>query len=90
MKIFVTGATGFIGSHFLSLAMAMGHEITALRRTVSRTSGIQLPVQPLWVDSDLNQVDSSYFHDIDCIVHFAAHTGNVPYDTLPKCLYWKQ
>ena len=31
MRIFLTGGTGFIGSYFLKLALAAGHEIVALR-----------------------------------------------------------
>jgi len=31
MRLFVTGSTGFIGSHFVRAALAAGHEVTALR-----------------------------------------------------------
>jgi|GEM_PF-6970125 len=55
MRIFVTGSTGFIGSHFLRAALAAGHEIIGLRYP-----GTQ-PVIPIpesdrltWVDGDLN------------------------------------
>jgi len=44
MKLLVTGATGFIGSHFLRAAFAAGHEITALR-----LPGTQ-PVVPIGTD----------------------------------------
>ena len=30
MKIFVTGATGFIGKNFVNLAQKKGHEVTCL------------------------------------------------------------
>ena len=32
MRLAVTGATGFVGSHLLDIALAAGHEITALTR----------------------------------------------------------
>jgi uncharacterized protein YbjT (DUF2867 family) len=32
MRIFLTGATGFIGSHVLALALKAGHEVVALVR----------------------------------------------------------
>ena len=28
------------------------------------------------------------FEDCEALVHLAAHTPNVPYDTLENCLYW--
>ena len=33
MRIFVTGATGFIGAHFVERALAEGHEVTGLYRS---------------------------------------------------------
>lgn len=35
MRIFVTGATGFLGYHFVLKALALGHEIMCLRRSTS-------------------------------------------------------
>ena len=32
MRLAVTGATGFVGSHLLDVATAAGHEIVALTR----------------------------------------------------------
>ena len=34
MRIFLTGGTGFIGSHVLKQGLAAGHEVVALRRPV--------------------------------------------------------
>jgi len=55
MRLFVTGSTGFIGSHFVRAALAAGHDVTALR-----FPGTQ-PVIPIpdsdrltWIDGDLN------------------------------------
>ena len=35
MKIFLTGGTGFVGSHVLAVLAQMPHEVTALRRSGS-------------------------------------------------------
>jgi len=32
MKLAVTGGTGFVGSHFLDVALAAGHKVNALTR----------------------------------------------------------
>ncbi len=37
MKIFVTGATGFLGYHFVNVAVALGHEVLCLRRSTSKS-----------------------------------------------------
>lgn len=37
MKIFVTGATGFLGYHFVNLAVAKGHKVLCLKRKSSKS-----------------------------------------------------
>lgn len=37
MKIFVTGATGYLGFHFVNEAVALGHQILCLRRNSSKS-----------------------------------------------------
>ena len=71
MRIFVTGGTGFIGSHFVKLALSSGHEVSALRRPGSKPR-IQLPQEPEWIEGSLNDVDSSDFENCAVVVHFAA------------------
>jgi nucleoside-diphosphate-sugar epimerase len=88
MKIFVTGATGFIGSHFTKQALAEGHSVLAIRRSPVSMTRIPLGQQPLWLDRALDEVTAEELKGCDVLVHLAAHTGNVPYDTLPNCLQW--
>lgn len=86
MRIFVTGGTGFIGSHFLNQAHAAGHEMIAHRRTRASLPRVPLFREPLWVEGALGELDSSVFDGCDAVVHLAAHSANVPYDTLENCL----
>lgn len=55
MRLFVTGSTGFIGSHFLRAALAAGHDVVALRYPGSQPI-IQTPDSNhlTWIDGDLN------------------------------------
>ena len=88
MKIFVTGATGFIGSHFVKQALAAGHEVLALRRSENSQPRIALEKEPQWLDKNLDEVTVEDLKDCESMVHLAAHTGNVPYDSLENCLRW--
>ena len=88
MKVVLTGGTGFIGSHFINIALAAGHEILAIRRSPKSLPRIPLIQEPYWLDAQLNQVMSRELKDFDVLVHLAAHTGNVPYDSLSNCLQW--
>lgn len=85
MKLFVTGATGFIGSHFVREALAAGHEVIALRRprvaaelSVASSSLLVSSEQPTtdrlsWLTANLDAVPSGAFEGVDALVHFAAY-----------------
>lgn len=88
MKIFVTGASGFIGSHFLNKAHLSGAEIIALRRNVNSKPRIRLNKQPVWLTKSLSEVNASDLIGVDVVVHLAAHSMYPPYDTLSNCLHW--
>jgi len=87
MKIFLTGGTGFVGSHFINKAHSVGHEIIALRRPGSETR-IRLEKQPTWIEGSLDDDWSVQMIGCEVFVHFAAHSANTPYDTLSNCNYW--
>lgn len=88
MKIFVTGGTGFIGSHFLNQAHSAGFEVVAHR--LSRPSQTRIPLlrEPVWLDCPLDQIEAMHLQGCDAVVHLAAHTPNVPYDSYFNCHYW--
>ena len=87
MKLFVTGGTGFVGSHFLQQALAAGHEVIAQRRPGSRPR-LPLTSEPRWVDRALDQGFDVELSGCDAVVHMASHTPNPPYAPLDECLYW--
>jgi nucleoside-diphosphate-sugar epimerase len=88
MKIFLTGGTGFIGSHFLQLALEEGHEVVALCRTQSPKTKINLENQPIWLNKSFIEVTKMDFSGIDILLHLAAHSANVPYDNLINCIQY--
>lgn len=71
MKIFLTGGTGFLGSHFLKLALDVGVQVRALRRTGSQPR-IPLPAEPDWIDGNLSDAQPDWFEGCDVLVHLAA------------------
>ena len=88
MNIFLTGSTGFIGSHFINTAHQAGYTIYALKR-MNSTPRVQLEKNPIWVNGDLRSiVDENIIEKIDILVHLAAHSANTPYDTLENCIEW--
>jgi nucleoside-diphosphate-sugar epimerase len=87
MKLFVTGGTGFVGTHFLRAALAAGHDVLALRRPGSRPR-LPLAAEPRWLDGALDADWTAQLHGCDALVHLAAHTPNPPYAPLDECLYW--
>jgi len=88
MRIFVTGGTGFIGSHFIKGALAEGHEVVALRR---RGSSPRIPLEqsPEWVEGDLEEFPRSSLSGCDALVHLAAYGVN-PQESndWDACFHW--
>lgn len=72
MRIFVTGGTGFLGSHFIRQALGAGFEVVSLRRSGSSTA-ITLPFEPEWVDGTLGSLSYSALEGFDAVVHFASN-----------------
>lgn len=78
MRIFVTGATGFIGAHFVERALAEGHEVIGLYR--SEGGRHQVAIEQLRAHgADLRRGDilkpesfSEALAGVDCVCHFAA------------------
>ena len=76
MKAFMTGATGFIGSHFVNEANKRGLELTCLKRENSITR-VRINKEPRWIlDSNNNDLIESLVGN-EILFHFAS-TGVSP------------
>jgi len=76
MKVFVTGATGFIGSHLVQLLLERGHEVRALVRP---GAVIHNPVveqaEAIIADLGDNEALAKGCTGVDAVVHCAAQVG---------------
>ena len=72
MKLFLTGATGFVGSHVAQLAVDEGASILCLARPTSNLS--HLPKQATVVQGDLRSPESfaAALRGCDAVIHVAA------------------
>ena len=72
MRLFVTGATGFVGAHVAQLAAAQGAELRLLTRSTSNTS--RLPKNAEVVVGDLREPEGfrSALVGCDAVMHVAA------------------
>jgi nucleoside-diphosphate-sugar epimerase len=73
MRILVTGAAGFVGTHLVPWLAREGHEVYALDRDKSRVAG--LPATP--VEHDLAQRPSA-LPEVDAVVHLAQANVKLP------------
>lgn len=87
MKLFLTGGMGFIGSHFLRQSLAAGHQVVALRRPGSKPR-LALAQEPDWLEVPFESLEPHHLAGCELVVHLAAHSANVPYDSLENCLHW--
>jgi len=87
MRIFLTGGTGFIGSHFLARMSGTRHQITAVRRPTSSAPARAYP-GVTWLEKPLDAVDASDLAGHDALVHLAS-TGVSPKPaSWSELLYW--
>lgn len=75
MKIAVTGATGFVGSHIVEALAARGHDLTILARDPKRLRWIShLPLRVIYGDMEAPRALSELVARQDVIVHAAGIT----------------
>ncbi len=73
MRIFVTGATGYLGYHFVNVAVAQGHKILCLRRLASKSLfDVIVENQIKWIDAGDNNLKTKIAEfEPDVLVHCA-------------------
>lgn len=71
MKLFITGATSFLGSYFLREAISKKLKLVCLKREGSCP---RIPVKGKidWIEGSLAEDYTNVFNGIDCFVHFLA------------------
>lgn len=73
MKIFITGATGYIGRNLLRMLIKIGHQCTAYVRQTSDISFIDTNNCKLFYETDINSLLTHFNeHQYDGVVHLAA------------------
>ncbi len=70
-KIFLTGATGFIGQHLTRLLLQQGHEVTALLRTESKKNLLPPNVQFIKGDLSIFENPELQLPPFDIVIHLA-------------------
>ena len=73
VRVFVTGASGFISSHLVHRLLGDAHAVPALVRNLERASAV-LRRDTEVVCGDVSRLDSLRLavRDMDCVVHAAA------------------
>ena len=74
MKIFLTGATGFVGSHFLKKLLSDGHEVICHIRSASGIKTVEPLGGAYWLGrlDDIEGLQVS-LSNCDAVIHCAAH-----------------
>jgi dihydroflavonol-4-reductase len=73
VKVFVTGATGFVGSHLVRLLLQEGHQVRILRRQKSSLAALEgLDVEHIVGELDDEAALTRQLSGIDWVFHVAA------------------
>ena len=72
MRIFITGATGYLGYHFAKQALKNGHDILCLRRQTSKSLfDADIENRVLWLTKDDNLQKNVFSFQPDILFHAA-------------------
>lgn len=88
MKIFLTGGTGFIGTHFLRSPFAREHEVLALRRHAESLPCLPLEREPVWLCKAMDAVTAEDMNGCDTLVHLASPGVSPKKADWDELFYW--
>ncbi len=78
MKVFLTGASGYIGGTVASALIAGGHQVTGLVRSPARAESLRLSgIEPLLGELDDNELLARAAAGADAVIH-TAHADHRP------------
>jgi len=72
MKLYVTGATGFVGSQVVAAARARGHDVVAVVRPARPVPALDDGVEPARVDLRSRRGVAESLAGVDAVIHLAA------------------
>lgn len=86
MKVAITGATGFVGSHLAQALLAQGHEVVAVARGVRKSELELSSVKLTWFASDLGDSGqlAQAFQGCDAVAHCAGINREIGDQTYEK------
>ena len=88
MKIFLTGGTGFIGSHVLKQLLASDFEVIAHRRKENSSPNIPIDGSVNWLTKPVSEIEPLDFAGVDVLLHLASHSVQYPFDTLENNIHY--
>lgn len=86
--VFLTGGTGFIGSHFLQLAGVGRVPIRALRRNSTSSTKFPVSTPPEWIEGALDALTAEHFEGCRTLVHLASPGVSPQQATCQELIYW--
>lgn len=89
MKIFLTGGTGFVGSHLINELHEKKHFVTAMYRENKKTR-VPLTKQPDWIKAQMDKVsaDTLKGHDVLITLAAAGMPNNPEKVSFDEMFYW--
>tara|TARA_X000000950_G_scaffold288731_1_gene407064 strand:- start:3549 stop:4400 length:852 start_codon:yes stop_codon:yes gene_type:complete len=86
MKLFVTGATGFVGSHFSKYCLDNNSDVVLLKRSPESSPRISTLDTNIFLCKSYKTLNKFDFEGVDVLLHLACHSANYPYDSIENCL----